>query len=484
MKTFYTNVLAYGNSILYRGISDGARDDVRVADYNPTLFVNGNSNSTWTTIYGKPVEPILPGSIKDCKEFIAKYEGVSGFEIYGNTNWNYQYIAEKYPDEVDFDLSLIKIATLDIEVESEHGFAPIDDPRERINAITLRIGDTKWVFGIHEYELNDVNTISSICDSEEDLLEQFLSRWEEENPDILTGWNVETFDVPYLINRIIRVFSEKMAKRLSPWKLLKPKIVQRWQQEINTYSICGVSVLDYYVLYRKYTFVPQEKYTLDHIANVELGKEKLDYSEYNSIKDFYNQNFQKFVEYNVRDVDLVKELDDKLDLLGLHISIAYTAKINYEDAFSQVRTWDTIIYNHLLKEKKAIPFKKNISKTEKYAGAYVKEPIPGPYKWILSYDVASMYPNTIRLLNISPETLLDKRMTFAVSDLLDKSVDLAGISHTVGANGACYKKDAQGFLSVLSERFYNHRKEAKDKVSVGKKDLKKIENEMKKRGLL
>ena len=487
MKTFFTNVLAVGNKILYRGVRDGVREQLKIEEFNPTLYVSTNkSNTEWTTVRGDNVDPIYPGDIRDCKDFIEKYKGVSGITIYGNNYWNYQYISEQFPDEVDYDLSLIKIAFLDIETESEKGFASPESPTERINAITIRIGDQKWVFGIHEFHIEEENVNCIVCDNEEDLIEQFLTVWEQESPDVLTGWNVEIFDVPYLVTRITAVCGEKQAKRLSPWKIIKPKEAKRWGKETTIYNLCGIAVLDYYVLYRKYTYVTQERYTLDHIAHTELGKKKVEYTEYTSLKDFYNRNFQKFMEYNIHDVDLVKELDEKLNLLDLHISVAYTAKINYDDAYSQVRTWDSIIYNYLQHKKMVIPMRKESHKSEKYDGAYVKEPILGFHEWVISFDLASLYPHLIMGGNISPDTIVDDNSMvpkFSVDDLLHKTVDtsfLVDLNYSMSANGQLFVRERHGFLPELMEKFYENRKTAKKKSLDYKKKLESCSESEKK----
>ena len=163
--------------------------------------------------------------------------------------------------------------------------------------------------------------------------------------------------------------------------------------------------LDYLNLYKKFTYKAQESYRLDYIASVELGQKKLDHSEFDTFKDFYTKGWQKFVEYNIIDVELVDRMEDKMKLIELAIVMAYDAKANYADVFSQVRMWDTIIYNYLKKRNIVIPPKERSDKDAKYAGAYVKEPKPGKYDWVVSFDLNSLYPHLIMQYNISPETL-------------------------------------------------------------------------------
>ena len=178
---------------------------------------------------------------------------------------------------------------------------------------------------------------------------------------------------------------------------------------------------------------------------MELGKKKLDHSEFDTFKDFYTKAWNKFVDYNIQDVRLVDALEEKMKLIELAVTMAFDAKVNFTDVFYQVRMWDMIIYNDLKRKGIVIPPKKDESKSEKYAGAYVKEPIPGIYDWVVSFDLNSLYPHLIMQYNISPETLLDERYpNVSVDKLLNEEVDLSGLDGvTVCPNGCLlYTSDA------------------------------------------
>ena len=204
-----------------------------------------------------------------------------------------------------------------------------------------------------------------------------------------------------------------------------------------------------------------------------LGEKKLDHSEFDTFKEFYENDWQKFIEYNIHDVRLVDKLDDKMKLLDLAFTMAYDAKVNYEDVFSQVRMWDNYIYCELLKRKVAIPPKKEATKDAKYAGAYVKEPIPGFYDWVVSFDLNSLYPHLIMQYNISPETLQDTRHSTATVDkILNKEVEIGG-EFAVCANGAQYRKDKHGFLPEMMKRMYDSRVIFKKKMIAAKKQYEK-----------
>jgi DNA polymerase elongation subunit (family B) len=236
------------------------------------MFVTSNKKTEWTTLDGKYVEPINPGSIDDTKKFIEDYKDVSGFEIYGNNDFVYQYIGYKYPKDVVYDTNQLRIAYLDIETECESGFPSIEQADQKINVITFRIGDQTYTFCVGKATPVDADHHVYCYTKEEVMLEQFLEMWQDKDIDIVTGWNVRFFDIPYMVNRISRVLDEKSAKKLSPWGQLKSRTVVVRNQDLAVYDLVGISIMDYFDLYRKFTFVTRESYKLDHIAYVELGE--------------------------------------------------------------------------------------------------------------------------------------------------------------------------------------------------------------------
>ena len=296
---------------------------------------------------------------------------------------------------------------------------------------------------------------------------------EDNTPEVITGWNSKLYDIPYLCRRIDRILGEKLKKRMSPWGLVTEEETYISGRKHISYDIGGVSQLDYLDLYKKFTYKAQESYRLDYIASVELGQKKLDHSEFDTFKDFYTKGWQKFVEYNIIDVELVDRLEDKMKLIELALTMAYDAKVNYEDVFYQVRMWDTIIYNYLKRRNIVIPPKNRTDKSDKYAGAYVKEPIPGKYDWVVSFDLNSLYPHLIMQYNISPETLIDKRHpSVTVDRILDETETING-DYAVCANGAQFRKDVRGFLPELMEKMYNERVIFKKRMINAKKKYEK-----------
>ena len=470
MSRFYTNVSVRGDNILYRGYEDGKRVTGRI-DYRPTLFVSTDKASKHHTMDGRSVEPLQPGSMSDCRDFVQRHESVTGFEIYGNTDYIYQFIGDKFPDDVAYDKRQVKIAYLDIETTSENGFPQVRNPVERINVITLIVDDKEYVFALGDCVMPEGVTLFTFT-NEKDLLIKFIDVWEEEDPDIVTGWNVKFFDMPYMYARMDRII-EKQAKRLSPWGIVKERNVQTQSGDRIAFEFVGVTILDYYDLYQKFTYVNQESYKLDHIAFVELGEKKVEY-EYDHFKDFYTNDFQLFVEYNHQDVKLIQKLEKKLGLMELALALAYTAKVNLGDVFSQVRTWDQIIYHHLRAKNIVIPRKKNGGKKDgQIIGAYVKEPITGRHDWVVSFDLNSLYPHLIMQYNISPDTKVmpggfPKDPYITPNGILDDNEmcsnhlnALAKKNFSVAANGVCFRKDRLGFMPELMEKFYAERKHYK-----------------------
>ena len=472
---FYTNVEQAGNRLLVRGYEGGSPFSYRVP-YNPTLYVASKNYSDWKTLEGDCVEPLKLGSINDAKEFVKKYREVDDFDIYGNTRYLYQYIVEEHPeDEIRYDTSKIRIFNIDIETAAENGFPDIESADQEILAISIKDSYTGRivVFGARPFDNTDSEVDYMHFRTEESMMSAFLQYWNENYPDVITGWNVQLFDIPYIARRVTRILGEKAAKSLSPWKLISSREIYIKGRKQIAYDLPGISTLDYLELYRKFTYTNQESYRLDHICLVELGERKLDHSEYDTFKEFYEKNWQKFIEYNIHDVRLVDKLDDKMKLLDLAFTMAYDAKVNYEDVFSQVRMWDNYIYCELNKRKIAIPPKRDALKDAKYAGAYVKEPKAGRYDWVVNFDLNSLYPHLIMQYNISPETLTDDRHpTVTVDRILQQEVDIDG-DFAVCANGAQYRKDEQGFLPLMMQKMYDSRVIFKKKMIKAKQQYEK-----------
>ena len=455
---FYTNVLQYGNTILVREVKDGERTTRRVK-YQPTLFdlIPRLKETGYKTLDGQNVKPHKFDCIKDAKRWSSERENQD--IVFGNTQYPYCWISDEFPNQIEWSLDKMLMVTIDIEVECENGFPKPEDAIEPILAITVKNHQSKRivVWGVNDFHnyRDDVTYIK--CKNEKDLLEKFLGFWETHIPDIITGWNTEFFDIPYLCNRIINIFDEgeDQVKRLSPWKNIFSREVYQMGRTHQVYTLDGIAALDYFDLYRKFTYTNQERYTLDHIAFVELGERKSG-NPYDTFREWYTKDYQSFIEYNINDVELVDKLEDKMKLC---LTMAYEAKVNFTDVLGTVRFWDIIIYNHLCKKKIVIPPKKQRKKVEKYEGAYVKEPQIGIHKWVMSFDLNSLYPHLIMQYNISPETLIpskEKSSGDMVNKILDGKVK-NNTEYCMAPNGAFFRKDKRGFLPELMETIYNDR---------------------------
>ena len=454
---FYTSVIQRGNYLLVREIKDGKRVSQKIR-WRPTFYGPTEKKSALRTLQGQRVAPVVLESITEGRGFLERYKDqpdlISGFERYP-----FVYIAEQYPEYVTWDMNKILILTLDIEVACESGFPNAQKADEPLLCITVKNQSNKaiMVWGIADYNNDRKDVRYILCDNEEDLLKKFLDFWSSIQPDIVTGWNVQFFDIPYLCNRIDKLFGEKEVRKLSPWGYVNEQSVYQYGREQQKYDIFGVACLDYLDLYRKFTYTNQESYRLDHIAFVELGERK-DENPYETYQEWYTKDYQSFVSYNITDVELVDALEDKMKLIELALTVAYEAKVNYEDVYSQVKMWDVLIYNFLKSKNIVVPKRKTSTKDDRYEGAYVKEPQTGMHKWVMSFDLNSLYPHLIMQYNISPETLVEQgNGEVSVEKLLEKKVELPDDGCAVTPNGARFRKDFQGFLPQLMEKMYDDR---------------------------
>ena len=464
---FYTSVLPYRGRLLVRGVeNDGTQKKYRI-NYKPSLFIPTAKESKYKTLDGRNVSEVKFSSIPEATKWINEYKDITNFEYFGNTKHQYPFIAEEFPDKIDWDLAQVKLLTIDIECESENGFPSPDKADEPLICITVKDHTSKKiiVFGMGNF-VNDREDVQYInCVTETGLIETFTRFWVEYNPNIITGWNVKFFDIPYLMNRFRYLMGDEWILQYSPWGVVEQRSTRGYNKQENFYDILGIDVLDYLDLYRKHTFVRRESYKLDYIGEVELGENKNE-NPYDTFKEFYQNDYQKFVEYNIQDVELVDKLEDKMQLIALHLTMAYEAKVNYQDVFGQVRIWDTIIYNHLRSKNIVPPAITESKESFGYEGAYVKDPVVGFHDWIASFDLNSLYPHLIMQYNISPETMVGfEPNRVNVENMLNQESDLSDLKNrTMTPNGAQFRTDKRGFLPELMETLYQERVVYKKKM--------------------
>ena len=470
---FYTYIGLLKNQIYVRELK-GEEECSFSENFHPTMYTTAPSEKCkYTTLDGTPVGHIKFDNIPSCKEFLKEYIGTTNYPIYGNSNYVIQYISEKYPKKLQWNYNKLRIYTIDIEVSAEDGFPNIQSAGSEITAITVHdsISKVYHVWGTGGYIPHDETKKIKYneCDEEEELIESFLIWWESNHPHIITGWNCKFFDIPYLVNRI--KYLGRKPSRLSPVGLINDRSVVIAGRENQYYTIFGISTLDYIDLYKKFTYKVRESYRLDYIGSVELGLSKIKVEEVQGY-DLYKTNYQKFIEYNIRDVEIVEKLEEKMKLLELVITLAYESKINFEDVFSPVRTWDAIIYNFLKAKNIVIPPPQNADKDKEIIGAYVKEPQTGLHKWIVSFDLNSLYPHLIQQYNISPETLYNgvvcaDSKDIGVTGLLKQKLDTEYLKVkqlTLTPNGQHFSLKKKGFLPQLMEEMYNERVDFKKKM--------------------
>lgn len=477
MTEFYTNIFHIGNHLYVRGFdTEGQRIQKKVS-YEPELFVPSQKETGYKSIQGQNVQPKSFTSIREARDFIKNFSDVGGIDIFGYDKWPYVYIYENYK-HIQPDNEKINVVAIDLEVQSDDGFPQPAEATKPITAIALRRRNMRIALGCGDFSCDDKNTYYMKCENEADLLQKFLKVWENLDVDVLTGWNTEFFDIPYLVNRIQRVLGEESVKRLSPWGVIQEYSVRFGAKDEVSYRFAGIACLDYLAVYKKFRLKPRETYRLDAIAEIELGERKLDYSEHANLFTLYRDDFQKFIEYNLRDVDLIFMLDEQLGYMNQIFAISYDSGTNFTDSLSTLSNWDTIIHNYLLDRKIVIPTSRgSSSSTGGIEGGYVKDPQVGMHKWVMSFDLNSLYPHLIMMYNISPEThvnssdcpekLFNISQSATVENLLHEKIDtsiLAEHNLTMTANGQFYRKDIHGFLPELMKRMYDRRKEFKQKM--------------------
>ena len=479
---FYTNIQQFSNVILEKYIEDGVHKQ-REVPYQPTLFVPTVKQSPYKTITGERVEPRGFHSINEAREFIKARSKTSTDPIYGMQQFAYAYINDEYPKR-EFDFSQLNILNFDIETKSDEGFPNIETANMPILSIAVRCNGQSYILGCGDYKPSG-DDIYTKCQSETHLLHKFVELWEKLNPDIVTGWNIETFDIPYVVRRIESQCGKDVMRRLSPFKRVMERHFGRPDPQTSAVAeameIYGVTILDYLSLYRKFTYIQQESYALDYIGEAELGEKKLDYSEYGTLHELYKNDYQKFLDYNIRDVVLVEKLDDKMKLLEQACTIAYDAGVNLIDSLTSVRMWDIIIHNFLMEKNIVVPPKEFGEKENQVEGAYVKDPQVGMHNWVVSFDLNSLYPHLIMQYNISPETYVRDIGQRPTADEIiaglytNENIKEYMNKHNVSVcgSGAMYTKDFQGFLPKLMEKMYNERVKWKGQMIEAKKKYEK-----------
>ena len=399
-----------------------------------------------------------------------------------DVNPEIRVLVDNYTDSDDVSLNH-RTMIFDIEVEVIDGFPDVKKAQNKITSIAFNdpLLDKYFCYVLDPSnklkENNSDDTIESFRD-EYDLLNAFFRKYMEIQPTILTGWNVEFFDVPYLYNRAVQIVGQDIASVLSPINQVQ------WSDFQNRYKIAGVSILDYLALYKRFTFSERSSYRLDAIGDYEVGEKKVEYE--GTLNDLYENELDKFVEYNLQDVKLVKKIDDKLDFIEIARGLAHLGHVPYESIYMSSHYLEGAILVYLKKKNIVAPNKparpKNFNSEDKFVGAYVQDPQKGKHEWVYDLDITSMYPSCIMSLNISPETKLGKIEGWNPEEFLDKSnkktysitqgkSTLGKFTETelkkfldsknvgVATNGVMYRSDKDGLLPALLRKWFDERVE-------------------------
>lgn len=468
MSNFWTNSVVRGDQVLLRGVENGRRYKRKV-DYQPTLYSDEISEATPTsfkTIYGKPAQPVLMEGIRAARDAVSR-----GY--YGYDRFAYTYLAETYRGRVEYDSSKILVAFIDIETMADSGVPDVGLADKAITAITVGMNGRFYSWGTKPYTPSDPRVTYYKGLAEKDMLANFLLWWSHPDncPDIVSGWNIEQFDIPYLVNRIRTLMGERAANSLSPWRILSEKTIEYQGKQRTVHIPVGISVLDYMRLYHKLAVMTRavstpDDYKLNTIAHVEVNERKIDYTEHESLHDLWLNDFQKYMDYNIHDVDLVQKIDDKRQLIELVIAMAYNAKVNFEDMLGSVRAWECILHWQLLERGVVLPPRRE-NEAQELVGAYVKETPPTSFDWVVSFDLNSLYSHLIMEWNISPETksgMLSRNYTIdqiLAGALLDHAQELRDKNAIVAANSQLFSRDRKGYLPQILSEMYDARVVAK-----------------------
>ncbi|QZI90437.1 putative DNA-directed DNA polymerase [Vibrio phage 207E48.1] len=523
-NVFYTNVFRQGKYIKVRiADSDGGRRNVE-AVMKPELYVDSHEEtSNILGLHGECLETVQFKNIYECDKWLDENRDTPGFNIYGQTDYVFQFIAHKWQNKIKFNPTVIRAANVDIEVIS--GYRDANDnivdgpfpnptieestfktkaeakryfehankfyewfheefPRSRTPALIdmnaafpiplIQLSDRQngkkmiWALpeqrarGKYEYDVNDPEIGGEDLEyyefeTEQELLAAYVTYWQQRGFDAWTGWNIEGFDSPYLVERIRKVLGEEWVKALSPWGVVrKNKVKAKWG-DYTSYGFAGCDMLDYRELYMKHTYTTREKYSLDHIAYCELGERKLDYEEAKSLNKLYFMDWEKYVRYGIKDIRLVDRIDDKLKLLNLTYTLAYLTKSNYSDTLGTVRPWNAMVYSFLHNKGMRPKIQNVVDDVPSFDGGYVKDVKPGFYRWVLSVDLNSLYPHIIQQYNMGPETIVsDELRRDIIFDMCEE------IREAIKANGHNFK--LRRALSTLLEKLSDTKGDGMDDI--------------------
>lgn len=493
-----------GNNILFRG-KDSSGKDIQciIDDYAPTLYTETKTPTDYKGFYGQNLKSHNFETISEYRSWI-KQMGEYNVPVHGVISPEINFFRE-LPKTKPILSSDMTWMMYDIETTVTPGVTvqeSAEQAKESVTLISTLDNKTNKVH-IFYYTQIDLEEVESYQDdiakkyqveyhfynNEKEMLLGFLEYYEEINPHLLSGWNTSGFDNVFMFNRLNRLFGEKTALRLSPFRKVKKKTITVYGKDSQRYRFIGVTDFDYLEIYRQYVYENVPNYRLDTVAEHHLGARKLKHD--GSFEDFYTNHWNKFVAYNIRDTILVAEIDKVVDVLSVACTVAYQCGVTMDDTFGTIKKLDALTYQYACDEGIIIPPQSRVD-SESYEGGYVSEAKVGKHKALASVDAASLYPNTIRENNISPETQVPYHLLpesiqkicdeITPEKLFNREIDLSalkGTTLTVTPAGACYDTSKVGLVSKIMGNLYDGRKIAKKKAQTHEKNVMAIKEQLK-----
>lgn len=544
LPNLYSSVVQYKHELLIRGYDEDGQRTMKIEKIEPYLFINSRSpESPYKNIHGIPVERVDFNSTYDARDFINRYKDVSGYPLYGMHQWVYPYIHDNYVNSdghIDWARERINTALIDIETDtgiyddhmeikvrkterheeihttveklgewveyevydiSRQNWVPVrtssyvtvidygdvQEANKEINAITIHCHGTFHVFGMYEWEPEDSDVVYYKASNEREMLLKFAEILKLLDPDVISGWNSEGYDIPYITNRFNVIFGEGGAGRLSPWGLVDTRTFtnDKGREEMHA-AWQGINGIDYMDLYRKFESASEESYKLDFISTKVLGVGKIDYEEeYGSLRALYILNRKLYYDYNLVDVRRLVQMEEKLKLFDIMISLAYYMKVNFNDVFGTVRPWDAFIHSYLMRQGIVVPYMRPGEEGDSIAGGFVKKPHPRKYRWPVSFDVKSLYPSLARQCNISPETIITTIDGVGPDAILRKALDpiilqqIKEENTSLCATGCVFDNSVEGFIAACMRLTYEERTRFQGLKKAAAKELKALEAKLK-----
>jgi len=452
----------------------------------PLYFYTKSDTGDFTSIYGDKLKRVSFDNYNKFKETRDMFKSAGRPLFESDIDIDNRFIMDKYIGQ-DLKIPKFDIHYIDIEVHSEKGFPKAELAEHPVTIITVYSTKQKkyYIFAERDFDrkfLEGKEHWVKIFETEQELLKTFIGFIRKTHPDVITGWNSNGFDIPYIINRSIKLLGEEVTKKISPVNYIK-KITKklRFGKTQEIYEIPGINCIDYLDLYKKYHQGEQESFKLGYIAKVELGETKLEFK--GTLKDLYRNQWQTYAEYNVQDVVLLVKLDERIQFMNLMFGICYGCRVPFNNFQKTTKILDGAFISRLMIDKVVLPDVQYSEEGEdQYIGAYVKDPRIGVYDWVISFDATSLYPSIMMQHNISPETKVmvinEAAVQIILNKLEGKEVDenefnlhatadlkchevyklIKENNYTVASNGAVYRHDKKGVVAAFVKEWFDKRK--------------------------